>query len=59
MIIRKSAQEIETMARAGAIVAGCLELLRDNVRAGVTTAGRNDRAAAVELAADAGAGCHA
>ena len=37
MIIRKSAQEIETMARAGAIVAGTLALLEENVRPGVTT----------------------
>jgi methionyl aminopeptidase len=37
MIIRKSQAEIETMARAGAIVAGCLELLGDNVRASATT----------------------
>jgi methionyl aminopeptidase len=37
VIIRKSAQEIETMARAGAVVAGCLELLAENVRPGVTT----------------------
>ena len=38
MIIRKSAAEIDTMARAGEVVAGCLELLREQVRAGVTTA---------------------
>jgi methionyl aminopeptidase len=37
VIIRKSAQEIETMARAGAIVAGTLALLEENVRPGVTT----------------------
>jgi methionyl aminopeptidase len=37
MIIRKSAAEIETMARAGEVVAGCLELVREHVRAGVTT----------------------
>ena len=37
MIIRKSAQEIETMARAGAVVAGTLALLEENVRPGITT----------------------
>jgi methionyl aminopeptidase len=38
MIIRKSAAEIEAMARAGEVVADCLELLREHVRPGVTTA---------------------
>lgn len=38
MIIRKSAAEIEQMARAGEVVADCLELLREHVRPGVTTA---------------------
>jgi len=37
VIIRKSAQEIETMARAGAIVAGTLALLEENARPGATT----------------------
>jgi methionyl aminopeptidase len=37
VIIRKSRQEIETMARAGEIVAGCLALLEENTRPGVTT----------------------
>jgi methionyl aminopeptidase len=37
VIIRKSAEEIETMARAGAIVAGTLALLEENIRPGVTT----------------------
>src|SRR5919197_6331197 len=38
MIIRKSQAEIETMARAGQIVAGTIALLEENVRPGVTTA---------------------
>jgi methionyl aminopeptidase len=37
MIIRKSREEIETMARAGAVVWGCLALIEENVRPGVTT----------------------
>jgi methionyl aminopeptidase len=37
VIIRKSRQEIETMARAGEVVAGCLALLEENTRPGVTT----------------------
>lgn len=37
MIIRKSQTEIEKMARAGAIVQGCLELLAQKVKPGVTT----------------------
>jgi methionyl aminopeptidase len=38
VIIRKSAAEIEKMARAGELVADCLELLREHIRPGVTTA---------------------
>jgi methionyl aminopeptidase len=38
VIIRKSPQEIETMARAGAVVAGTLALLEERIRPGVTTA---------------------
>ena len=38
MIIRKSQQEIETMARAGAVVADTLALLEENIQPGVTTA---------------------
>jgi methionyl aminopeptidase len=38
MIIRKSQSEIETMARAGQVVAGCLSLLGESIRPGVTTA---------------------
>ncbi len=38
MIIRKSKREIETMARAGQVVAEVLELMADTVRAGITTA---------------------
>jgi methionyl aminopeptidase len=37
MIIRKSSEEIEAMARSGAILARCLQLLRSKARAGVTT----------------------
>jgi methionyl aminopeptidase len=37
VIIRKSVEEIETMARAGAIVAGTLALLEETIRPGVTT----------------------
>jgi methionyl aminopeptidase len=37
MIIRKSAAEIETMARAGAIVADALALLEETIQPGVTT----------------------
>ena len=38
MIIRKSKNEIQTMARAGRVVAEVLELMADTVRPGVTTA---------------------
>jgi methionyl aminopeptidase len=38
MIIRKSEAEIETMARAGAVVAGTLSLLEEHIEPGVTTA---------------------
>ena len=38
MIVRKSAQEIETMARAGRVVAGTLALLEEHVQPGITTA---------------------
>lgn len=38
MINRKSAAEIDKMARAGAIVAGCLEMLASECHEGVTTA---------------------
>ena len=38
MIVRKSRDEIETMARAGEVVAETLALLRDEARPGVTTA---------------------
>jgi methionyl aminopeptidase len=37
VIIRKSAAEIEKMARAGRVVRGCLELLGSEIRPGVTT----------------------
>jgi methionyl aminopeptidase len=38
MIIRKSPAEIETMARAGAVVADTLALLEEHIQPGVTTA---------------------
>jgi methionyl aminopeptidase len=38
MIIRKSQQEIETMARAGQVVAGTIALLEERVQPGITTA---------------------
>ena len=38
MIVRKSAAEIETMARAGEVVAETLALLEEHIRPGVTTA---------------------
>ena len=38
MIIRKSPAEIETMARAGGVVADTLALVGEHVRPGVTTA---------------------
>jgi methionyl aminopeptidase len=37
MIIRKSKSEIAIMARAGAVVRGCLDMLAGEVKAGVTT----------------------
>ena len=37
MIIRKSQAEIETMARAGQVVAGTLALLEEHVQPGITT----------------------
>jgi methionyl aminopeptidase len=37
MIIRKSEEEIEAMARAGRVVADALGLLRENMRPGITT----------------------
>jgi methionyl aminopeptidase len=44
MIVRKSAKELERMARAGTVVADTLSLLGENVRPGVTT-GELDRLA--------------
>lgn len=38
MIIRKSRHELETMARAGEVVADTLALLQESIRPGVTTA---------------------
>jgi methionyl aminopeptidase len=37
MIIRKSAQEIETMARAGAVVADTLAVVEEHLQPGITT----------------------
>ena len=37
MIIRKSTQEIETMARAGAVVADAVALLEEHIQPGITT----------------------
>jgi methionyl aminopeptidase len=37
VIIRKSPAEIEKMARAGAVVRGCLELIGTQIRPGITT----------------------
>ncbi len=45
MIVRKSAQELEQMGRAGAVVADTLSLLGEQVRPGTTT-GELDRLAA-------------
>jgi methionyl aminopeptidase len=44
MIIRKSAHEIETMARAGRIVAETLALLEEQIQPGVTTAELDNKA---------------
>jgi methionyl aminopeptidase len=44
MIIRKSAQEIETMARAGELVAEAIALMGDHLRPGVTTRELDDLA---------------
>lgn len=38
MIIRKSQREIDTMSRAGAVVAGTLALLEQQIQPGITTA---------------------
>jgi methionyl aminopeptidase len=44
MIVRKTADEIEAMARSGAILARCLQMLRAKARAGVTTLDLDDAA---------------
>jgi methionyl aminopeptidase len=44
VIVRKSAEEIEAMARSGAILARCLQMLRSKARAGVTTLDLDDAA---------------
>jgi methionyl aminopeptidase len=38
LIVRKSRRELETMREGGRITAGCLKMLRETARAGVTTA---------------------
>ena len=40
MIIRKSAAEIDTMARAGTVVAETLALLEEQIQPGITTRDR-------------------
>jgi methionyl aminopeptidase len=44
MIVIKTAEEIEAMARSGAILARCLQMLRSKARAGVTTLDLDDAA---------------
>jgi len=44
VIVRKSSDEIDAMARSGAILARCLQMLRSKARAGVTTSELDDAA---------------
>jgi methionyl aminopeptidase len=44
LIVKKSPEEIESMARSGAILARCLQMLRSKARAGVTTLDLDDAA---------------
>jgi methionyl aminopeptidase len=44
VIVKKSPEEIEAMARSGAILARCLQMLRSKARAGVTTLDLDDAA---------------
>jgi methionyl aminopeptidase len=44
MIVKKSPDEIEAMARSGAILARCLQMLRSKARPGVTTLDLDDAA---------------
>jgi methionyl aminopeptidase len=44
VIVKKTPEEIEAMARSGAILARCLQLLRAKARAGVTTLDLDDAA---------------
>ncbi|GAB1694433.1 type I methionyl aminopeptidase [Krasilnikovia sp. M28-CT-15] len=53
MVVQKTPQEIELMARAGAILAAVHEVLRDAVRPGMTTADL-DAVATAEIAARGG-----
>jgi methionyl aminopeptidase len=53
MIIRKSAHELETMARAGEVVASTLALIGEQIRPGVTTA-ELDRLAAEHIRSHGG-----
>ena len=54
MIIRKSKRELETMARAGRVVAEVLELMADTVRPGLTTADLDRKVRHVEILRAAG-----
>jgi methionyl aminopeptidase len=54
VIVRKSKREIETMARAGDVVAAVLELIGETIRPGMTTA-ELDRLAEREIRARGGA----
>jgi methionyl aminopeptidase len=53
VIIRKSAREIETMARAGRVVADTHALMRESIRPGVTT-GELDRIAEAHIRSQGG-----
>ena len=44
MIVKKTADEVDAMARSGAILARCLQMLRSKARAGVTTLDLDDAA---------------
>jgi methionyl aminopeptidase len=53
MIVRKTAAEVDTMRRAGVVVASTLELLRNEARPGVTT-GELDRLAEEHIRSQGG-----
>ena len=44
MIVTKTPEQVESMARAGKVLVRCLQLLRSNARAGVTTADLDEAA---------------